>query len=225
MNPFHCLRESSRPPDRETRETYPDEQDRSNTSGVLHRPPSPRRQLDSGSHRLGRNKFRIQGNEEVEREVVQAAEPQCSEKKERNGTTVSEEHQTYRKDFATNSCGAPCRKAEPTPSSSPVPHPNVTRPWRAPSNGHSPGLSRKSDSSLVRTPDASDSRGKVGHPSDSVTSLVRTESFIKLPLASLSTQNQLKHVSGVSSKNSLTSVNTDQARISKCGDDSQLLAP
>jgi hypothetical protein len=198
--------------------TYPDGQGHSDPSDASHRPPlspepaTPRAepsflpQPESDPHRLGRSKsrIRIQGNEGVKRNATGVAEPPTLEK-QRKQTTEAEERGTHREDSAMNACGGSRQMAEPTPLGSharhvkrnpqPTPEGSVERTYS--------GFTRESNSSSVRLPDASKSRGKPGRPSDSTTSLDRTEIPGTFP-ALLSTHNQPKHVTGVPSNNSST---------------------
>ncbi len=213
--PGEAPSELSRPPDQGKGNTYPDQQSHSNPSAASYRPPLPSEcaitkaesplppKPESGPHRLGRSKSRI--NEGVEREVtMRDVEPPTSEKKERKLTVVAEERETYREDSATGSYGASHREAESTPPSSHGSH--VKRYPQAPPESsveRTSTLSRESDSGLLRLPDAGKTRGKVDRPADLAPSLDRRATSTSPP-ASLSTRNQPKHVIGVPSNNAST---------------------
>ena len=202
-------------PEQEKGKTYPDEQGHTNPSDASHRPPLPPEpaitrveppflpQPESSPRRLGRSKSRLQGNEGVKRDAMGAAEPPTSEKRRKQ--TAAEERETHQEDSATNAYGSSRRVAEPTPlgghaqhvkrNPQPSPEGSVERTYS--------GFNRETDSSSVRLPGTSKSRGKLGRPSDSTTSLDRTEISVALP-APPPTQSQPKQVTGVPSNNSST---------------------
>ena len=198
--------------------TYPDEQGHTDPSDASPRPPlSPEPaitraepsflpQPESDPHRLGRSKsrIRIQGNEGVKRDATGVAEPPTLEE-QRKQTAAAEERGTHREDSTTNAYGGSHQMPEPTHLGRHAQH--VKRNPQHTSEGSVErtysSLTRESDSSSVRLPDASKSRGKPGRPSDSTTSLDRTEIPVTLH-APLSTHNQPKHVTGVLSNNSST---------------------
>jgi hypothetical protein len=92
---------------------------------------------------------------------------------------------------------------EPNPTTSYAP--DVMQPKASPESSvqrtHSSFHDHERDSSAPRLPDTSDSRGKVGPSSDSAPPLDRRETPITPSSASISTQNQPKHVVGVRSIN------------------------
>jgi len=205
----------SRLPEQEKGTTYPDERGHTKPSDASHGPPLPPEpaitrvepyflpQSESSPHRLGRSKSRILGNERVKRGAMGVAEPPTPEK-QRKETTAAGEHETHREDSATNAYGGSRRMAEPTlgghgqhvkRNPQPTPEGSVERTYS--------GFNHESDSSSGRPLNARKSRGRLGRPSDSTTSLDGTEMSVTLP-APPSTQNQPKHVTEVPLNNSST---------------------
>ena len=105
---------------------YPGKQGHTNPLDGAHRPPlSPepvitRRdhpfppQPESGPHRLGRSKSRIQGNEGAKRDATGVAGPPTLEE-QRKQTTAAEERGTRREGSAMNAYGGSRQMTEPTP--------------------------------------------------------------------------------------------------------------
>jgi hypothetical protein len=213
-----------RPPDQEKRTTTPDELRHTHTSAASHELPSLPQpvitkvdpivlpQPEIRTHRLGRSKSHMLGNEGLEREAMQAAARLTSDKKEPKRTTVAEGHETRREDSAADSNGAARQRAEPSPPSTYAPH--VKRYPQPPQESsikrtYSSSISHDSDSSSVHLPDANGSRGKARRPLGPVPLSDRTETSITQPLASLSTPNQPKSVVRVPSNNYSTFSSAD----------------
>ena len=203
----------SRAPDegKEKSDSNPDEQKHSDRSTASPRPalpaeniitkagsPSPH-QPGSGPPILLRKDSRNREDEGVQVKATRAPEPPTSEKDGKQTTALVERE--LREISATGPYN-PQKKPEPTPPSS-YTH-DKRYPQTPPANSIEraySSFSRESDSGSVSLPGASNARGKVGRPSDSVPSLARTGSSITPPPTSFTTQSQPKHIARVSSTN------------------------
>lgn len=195
------------PPELTSDSTELPSQQEPNPSFVPHRQPVPPEhnparavpstlpQPVSGPLLSDRSNSRLQGSDAVQSEAKRAAEGPTSDKTERRGVAALEEQETRPEVSATSSDGAKHRKAEPNP---PTGYTHKKTPTKSSVERTYSNFSRGDDSSVPRSSELGESRGKLVQSPDLGPSLGIKETHSTRP-PPLSTQSQPNHViAGVS---------------------------